>query len=85
MLERIRQNLADPVHKSVADKIINEVLARDDFGFTPFYVAAVRGQEEIYHKMLTFLKQILSDKILEKHWTDPNGFVSRVPCALQRH
>jgi hypothetical protein len=77
MLRKIRHNFDDSEHKKVAYKITNEVMARDEFGFTPFYVAAVRGKEEIYHMMLTFLKQILPDKILEKHWTDPNGFVCR--------
>jgi hypothetical protein len=74
-LGKIRQNLNDPVHKKVSLKIINKVMARDEYGFTPFYVAAVRGQEEIYHKMLTFLKEILPNKKLKKHFTDPNGFV----------
>ncbi len=58
-------------------KIINEILARDEYGFTPFYVAAVRGQDEIYHKMLVFLKEILPDKKLEKYCTNTNGFVHR--------
>jgi hypothetical protein len=73
MLGKIRRNLAG----KVAYKIINKVMVRDQYGFTPFYVAAVRGQEEIYHKMLTFLKQILPDKKLKKHLIDPKGFVHR--------
>jgi hypothetical protein len=77
MLGTIRRNLTHPEHKSVADKVINEVIARDEYGFTPFYVAAVRGQEEICYKMLTFLKQVLPGDILEKYWTDTNGFVRR--------
>jgi hypothetical protein len=73
MLERIRRNLAG----KVAYKFINEIMARDEYGFTPFYVAAARGQEEIYHKMLTFLKDILPDYRLKKKLTDPKGFVHR--------
>jgi hypothetical protein len=77
MLERIRQNLNDPEQKEVADKIINEVLARDEYGFTPFDVAAACNHEEIYHKMLAFLKQVLPDDTLEEHLIDEKGFVHR--------
>jgi hypothetical protein len=77
MLKRIRQNLADPEQEEVSSKIINEIMARDEYGFTPFYVAAVRDQEEIYYKMLTFLKEILPEDILKTNTTDTNGFVRR--------
>ncbi|EFX78234.1 hypothetical protein DAPPUDRAFT_246627 [Daphnia pulex] len=77
MLERIRQNLTDPEQKEVADKIITEVLARDEYGFTPLYVAAACGHEEIYHKMLAFLKQVLPGNTLEEHLIDEGGFVHR--------
>jgi rRNA maturation protein Rpf1 len=77
MLERIRQNLTDPEQKEVADKIINEIIARDEYGFTPFYVAAACGHKEIYHKMLAFLKQVLHEDTLEEHLIDEGGFVHR--------
>jgi hypothetical protein len=77
MMGRISQNLADPEQKEVADQVINEVMVRDKYGFTPFYVAAVRGHKEIYHKMLAFLKPILPVEILETNSTDPEGFVHR--------
>jgi hypothetical protein len=77
MLERIRQNLTDPEQKEVADKIINEIIARDEYGFTPFYVAAACGHKEIYHKMLAFLKQVLPGNTLEEHLIDEKGFVHR--------
>ncbi len=78
MLKKISQNLTEPEHKNVADKIINEVMARDQYGFTPYYVAAARGHEEIYHKMLAFLKEILPDiSTLEEHLIDEGGFVHR--------
>jgi hypothetical protein len=73
MLGKIRRNWAG----KVAYKIINKVMVQDQYGFTPLYVAAVRGQEEIYHKMLVFLKQILLDKKLKYHSTDTKGFVHR--------
>ena len=66
MLERIRQNLADPEQKEVADQVINEVVAQDEYGFTPFYVAAACGHKEIYHKMLVFLKQVLTRTTYKK-------------------
>jgi hypothetical protein len=79
ILERIRQNLKKKRKKKNRQKykVINEVVARDEYGFTPFYVAVARGQEEIYHKMLIFLKEVLHDDILEEHLIDPNGFVCR--------
>ncbi len=57
MLERIRQNLTNPEHKKVAGKIINEIMARDEYGITPLYVAAVRGQGEIYYIMLCYFHE----------------------------
>ncbi|EFX78233.1 hypothetical protein DAPPUDRAFT_320734 [Daphnia pulex] len=77
MLGRISQNLTDPIHTNVADKIINEVVARDEFGFTPFYVAAACGHEEIYNKILAFLKQVLHKDTLEEHLIDEKGIVHR--------
>jgi hypothetical protein len=77
MLERIRQNLTDPEQKEVADKIIKENIARDEYGFTPLYVAAACGHEEIYHNMLAFLKQVLHEDTLEEHLIDEGGFVHR--------
>jgi hypothetical protein len=77
MLGRIGQNLADPEQKEVADQVVTEVLARDEYGFTPFYVAAASGHKEIYQKMLAFLKQVLPDVTLEEHLIDEKGFVHR--------
>ncbi|EFX87170.1 hypothetical protein DAPPUDRAFT_97425 [Daphnia pulex] len=58
MLERIRQNVTDSEHKKVAYKITNEVMTRDEFGFTPFYVAAVRAvkKELGQNKLLQILR-----------------------------
>jgi hypothetical protein len=67
ILEKIRENL-DPVNKT-------KVMTRDDYGFTPFYVAAVRDQEKIYNNMLAFLKQNLSVDVLNKHLMDTKGFI----------
>jgi RNAse (barnase) inhibitor barstar len=77
MLKNISQNLNDPEHKNVADQVINEVMAWDEYGFTPFYVAAACGHKEIYHKMLAFLKQVIPDDTLGKHLIDIQGFVHR--------
>jgi hypothetical protein len=57
LLGMIRQNLNDPEHKKVAGKIINEIMARDEYGITPLYVAAVRGQGEIYYIMLCYFHE----------------------------
>ncbi|EFX87117.1 hypothetical protein DAPPUDRAFT_97395 [Daphnia pulex] len=73
ILEKIRQNLTQ---ENLKEQVV-KAMARDEYGFTPFYVAAVRGQEEIYRKMLIFLKEVLHDDILEEHLIDPNGFVCR--------
>jgi hypothetical protein len=77
MLKNISQNLNDPEHTNVADQVINEVMAWDEYGFTPFYVAAACGHKEIYHKMLAFLKQVLPGNTLEKQLIDIQGFVRR--------
>jgi hypothetical protein len=82
MLERIRQNLTDPMQKEVADKIIKEIIARDEYGFTTFYVAAACGHEEIFYKMLTFLKQVLPDDMArdddDENDDENDDFLSRI-------
>ncbi len=61
MLKNIHQNLNDPEQKEVENQVINEVMVRDQYGFTTFYVAAACGHEEIFNKMPTFLQQVLPD------------------------
>ncbi len=77
MLGTIHQNLNNPEQKEVANQVIIEVMARDEHGFTPFYVAAACNHNGICHKMLAFLNEILPDDTLEKHLIDKKGFVHR--------
>ncbi|XP_046457675.1 uncharacterized protein LOC124204626 [Daphnia pulex] len=65
ILEKIRE---DPENET-------KVMTRDDYGFTPFYVAAVSDQEKIYNNMLAFLKQNLSVDELKEHLMDTKGFI----------
>jgi hypothetical protein len=62
----------------MAEQMVN-VMCYDENGFTPFYVAAARGNEIIYCKMLLFLKNFYEKQntsdTLEKILTAPNGFV----------
>ncbi|EFX86913.1 hypothetical protein DAPPUDRAFT_97078 [Daphnia pulex] len=76
----IQENLTrgDDRYKTMAEQVVN-VMCYDENGFTPFYVAAARGNENVYRKMLFFLKhfhekQNTSDT-LEKILTATNGFV----------
>ncbi|EFX62704.1 hypothetical protein DAPPUDRAFT_229967, partial [Daphnia pulex] len=76
----IQENLirGDDRYKTMAEQVVN-VMCYDENGFTPFYVAAARGNENVYRKMLFFLKhfhekQNTSDT-LEKILTATNGFV----------
>ena len=50
-------------------------MIRDDDGFTPLYVAAICGHEQLLHDMLAFLKQVLPADKLRKELTDTHGFV----------
>ena len=61
----------------VFEKIIVNCVARDDYAFTPFYVAFARGHKELCGKIMKFLKQVLTTDELEKHLTDKKGFLHR--------
>ena len=66
-------NKNDP---KVTEWIVNCV-ARDDCGFTPFYVAFACGHKTLCAKIMQFLNQVLGRKELEKHLAEKKGFVHR--------
>jgi hypothetical protein len=76
----VQENLTrgDDTHKKMAEQVVN-VMCYDENGFTPFYVAAARGNEIVYGKMLFFLKNFYKEQnissTLEKILTATNGFV----------
>jgi hypothetical protein len=76
----VQENLTrgDDRYKTIAEQVVN-VMCYDENGFTPFYVAAARGNEIVYCKMLLFLKHFYEEQntsdTLEKILTTPNGFV----------
>ena len=60
----------------IIEWIVNCV-ARDDYGFAPFYVAFACGHKELCTKIMQFLQQVLGEKELEKYLSDKNGFLYR--------
>lgn len=50
-------NEADPELRDKAEQVV-KIMSHDIFGFTPFYVAAAYGHENLYRNMLAFLKDV---------------------------
>nr|CAH0106736.1 unnamed protein product [Daphnia galeata] len=71
ILQNIRRNLSQ---ENETEKVAN-IMAWDEYSFTPFYFAAAMGKEEIYHQMLTFLKETLPLDALDEHFMDTKGFI----------
>jgi hypothetical protein len=50
-------NEADPELRDKAEQVV-KIMSHDIFGFTPFYLAAACGHENLYRNMLAFLKDV---------------------------
>ncbi|EFX87242.1 hypothetical protein DAPPUDRAFT_307146 [Daphnia pulex] len=60
---------------NLGKEVLHKVIASDEKGDTPLYVAAACEHENLCKKILNFLKEMLSDDELRKYLTDPNGFL----------
>ena len=58
-----------------AKEATERVIACDDYGFTPCYVAYARKQKKLFVKVLEFLKEVLRDDDLKKYLMDEKGFL----------
>ena len=58
----------------ITEWIVNCV-ARDDYGFAPFYVAFACGHKELCTKIMEFLNQVLRQEELEEYMADEKGFL----------
>jgi hypothetical protein len=80
ILTTVKEMLTDPELRDKAEQVV-KIVSRDDFGFTPFYLAAVCGHENLYRNMLAFLKDVhpgtpqqISDNF-QTYLTATDGFV----------
>jgi hypothetical protein len=64
--------------KKLGNEVLYNVIASDEKGITPLYVAAASERTNICRQMLIFLKEMLSEDELRKYLTDTNGFLSNV-------
>ena len=78
LIDTTKKNLLSAnSNKVISGQMVVDYVARsenDDY-VTPLYIAAFRGEEQICHDMLTFLKQVLSADQLKKDLTSENGFL----------
>ena len=54
-----------------------DCVARDDYAFTPFYVAFVCGHEDLCRKIMQFLNRVVGCAELINYLTSRNGFLHR--------
>ena len=69
-------NKNNPQYKQVAEGVV-DCVARDDYAFTPFYVAFVCGHEDLCRKIMQFLNRVVGCAELINYLTSRNGFLHR--------
>jgi hypothetical protein len=80
ILETVRTSYSsnETEAKNLGKEVLYNVIASDEKGITPLYVAAACEHANICRQMLSFLKEMLSEDELRKYLTDTNGFLSNV-------
>jgi ankyrin repeat protein len=61
--------------KNLGKEVLHNVIASDEKGETPLYLAAACEHEKIFQKMLSFLKKMLPQDELRTCLTNTNGFL----------
>jgi hypothetical protein len=83
ILEMVRICCSSPdiETQNMGKEVLYNVIANDEEGVTPLYVAAACEHETICKQMFIFLKEMLPEDELRKYLTETNGFLYN---ALQK-